>query len=118
MAAPDASERVLLVVAQIPPGRVASYGDVGAVAGVGPRQVGLVLHRHGGDVPWWRVTMRDGSLAPGLLAEARTRWAQEGVGVSADGRRALMTQHRADPHQLAADYEAALAASASDQTGA
>lgn len=64
---------VLDVVAQIPPGRVMTYGlvaevvaDVLAARGStprgGPRQVGAVLSRHGGTVPWWRVVAADGRV--------------------------------------------------------
>ena len=45
--APGPVERVLLAVAQVPPGRVASYGDIGALAGVGPRQVGAIMREAG-----------------------------------------------------------------------
>ena len=98
----DAVARVLRAIAQVPPGRVASYGDSGSVAGVGPRQVGTILRLHGSGVPWWRVTNRDGVLVP--LDEARVRWAEEGIVVRADGRGCRLADHRADPHQLAADY--------------
>ena len=49
---PDLVDRVLLAVQQIPPGRVASYGDVARVVGTAARQVGRVLALHGTDVPW------------------------------------------------------------------
>ncbi len=55
----DAAARVLLAVGLVPPGRVASYGDIARVVGVGPRQVGAVLRRGGGDVPWWRIVAHD-----------------------------------------------------------
>lgn len=109
MARPDVVERILLAVAQVPTGRVASYGDVAAVSGAGPRQVGQVLHRRGDGVPWWRVTRRDGGLDPRLLGQAHPHWVAEGIACTADGARALMARHRADPHQLAADYDTALA---------
>ncbi|WP_298460612.1 MGMT family protein [uncultured Cellulomonas sp.] len=59
-------EAVLDLVAAVPPGRVMTYGTVadvvadgfvaaGATARGGPRQVGAVLSRAGGGVPWWRV---------------------------------------------------------------
>ena len=62
--------RVLLAVEHVPWGRVASYGDIGRGVGVGPREVGRILARHGNAVAWWRVTTRDGLLPEHLLAEA------------------------------------------------
>ena len=63
-------ERVLRVVEVIPPGRVMSYGDVAEYLGEGgPRQVGQVMSRGTGDLPWWRVIHADGSPPPGHEAE-------------------------------------------------
>lgn len=57
------AERVLDVVAAIPPGRVLSYGDVAELlGGRGARAVGQVMARFGGGVPWWRVVHADGRL--------------------------------------------------------
>ena len=63
----DFDELVLDVVARIPPGKVMSYGDIAEYLGVGgPRQVGAVMSRSGGEVPWWRVLRRHaGSRARG-----------------------------------------------------
>jgi alkylated DNA nucleotide flippase Atl1 len=63
--APDSfAEAVLDVVADIPPGRVMTYGDVAAVLGSrGARVVGQVMARYGSDVPWWRV-IRAGGRPP------------------------------------------------------
>ncbi|QLQ15109.1 MAG: MGMT family protein [Micropruina sp.] len=57
-------ERVLLATECIPPGRVASYGDLARLVGTGPRQVGAILARFGSSVPWWRVTNASGSSRP------------------------------------------------------
>ncbi len=58
------AEQVLDLVAQIPPGRVMAYGDIAAVLGRGgPRQVGNVMSRWGGGVPWHRVVRADGRPA-------------------------------------------------------
>lgn len=55
-----------------------SYGDVAGVLGRGgPRQVGHVLSRRGGGVPWWRVTHADGSPAPGHEVTAGLEWVAE-----------------------------------------
>lgn len=55
-------EQVLTVVERIPTGRVLSYGDIAEYVGEGgPRQVGQVMARYGGAVPWWRVVHADGT---------------------------------------------------------
>jgi methylated-DNA-protein-cysteine methyltransferase-like protein len=64
------SQRVYEVVRRIPAGRVATYGQVAALAG-NPRNariVGYALHANPepGVIPCHRVVFRDGSLAPGF----------------------------------------------------
>ncbi|WP_300077820.1 MGMT family protein [Propioniciclava sp.] len=104
---PDAVDRVLLAVVMIPPGRVASYGDIGALVGVGPRRVGSIMARQGDGVPWWRVLGASG-VSP-VLDAALPHWRREGIAVRRDGRGCRMADYRADPHQLAADYAFAAA---------
>ena len=58
------------MVCSIPPGTVATYGQVAALAG-NPRNarfVGFALHANPepGIIPCHRVVFRDGSLAPGF----------------------------------------------------
>lgn len=64
------SQRVYDVVRRIPEGRVATYGQVAALAGAprSARFVGFVLHSNPepGVIPCHRVVFRDGSLAPGF----------------------------------------------------
>lgn len=98
----DAAARVLLAVGLVPPGSVASYGDIARVVGVGPRQVGAVLRRGGGDVPWWRIVAHDGVCH--LLQQARPHWDAEGIEVRPDGRGCSMRRHRADLTELATEY--------------
>ena len=63
----DYAELVLSVVEQIPPGQVATYGDIAEIVGRGgPRQVGNVMAQFGGGVPWWRVVRADGRPARNL----------------------------------------------------
>jgi alkylated DNA nucleotide flippase Atl1 len=63
----DYTELVLSLVEQIPPGQVATYGDIAEMVGrVGPRQVGHVMAQFGGGVPWWRVVRADGRPARSL----------------------------------------------------
>jgi alkylated DNA nucleotide flippase Atl1 len=79
-------EAVLSLVEHVPAGRVTTYGDLAAVVGRGgPRQVGQVMARWGGGVPWWRVVRADGRPARGLEAEALSRLAAEDAPVR-DGR--------------------------------
>lgn len=91
-----AVERVLAAAGRVPPGGVASYGDVGRAAGVGARHVGRIMARYGSAVAWWRVTSRDGLLPPHLLPDAVAQWDDEGVGVRPDGRGCLISRHRVD----------------------
>ncbi|PST47105.1 cysteine methyltransferase [Bifidobacterium sp. UTCIF-37] len=67
---PTFSERVYRVVRRIPRGRVATYGQVAALAGSprAARFVGFALHANPepGVIPCHRVVFRDGSLAPGF----------------------------------------------------
>ena len=73
-------EDVLSAVERIPPGQVASYGDVAELVGRGgPRQVGQVMSRHGGAVAWWRVVRADGRPVRGLEGEAWEKLSAEGV---------------------------------------
>ena len=75
---PSFSERkkkIIAVICEIPPGQVASYGQVAELAGI-PRGARLVVRvlRDPGEVspegdtvkqalPWWRVLRADGSCA-------------------------------------------------------
>ncbi|MFD4428168.1 MGMT family protein [Nocardia sp. NPDC058497] len=72
-------DQVREVVAAIPPGRVATYGDIGKQIGVGPRQVGRAMSLLGDDIPWWRVTYADGTPATCHDGEARGMLAAEGT---------------------------------------
>lgn len=86
-AAPDApmrpasfGERVLRVVARIPAGRVATYGDVARWAGKpgGARAVGTLMARHAFEVPCHRVV--DAAGKPAAYPEdAAARLRAEGV---------------------------------------
>lgn len=100
---PDAfAEAVLDLVARIPAGRVMAYGDVArAVAATGepgvtggPRQVGRVMARYGGGVPWWRVVRADGTVAPGLERRAASAHRAEGTPLRPDGVRVDMARAR------------------------
>lgn len=70
----DYVEAVLQVVEAIPAGRVMTYGAIAEYLGAGgPRQVGTVMSRYGGGVPWHRVVNASGRVTPGNSAEALRR---------------------------------------------
>ncbi|MGE5560489.1 MAG: MGMT family protein [Chloroflexota bacterium] len=82
-------DRFYGIVAQIPKGRVASYGQVAAMAGCprGSRTVGWAMRAvpAGLDLPCHRVVYADGRLAPGFV-EQRDLLESEGVTFTPDGR--------------------------------
>lgn len=89
-------ERVREVVASIPKGRVATYGDVATIAGApSPRLVGRVLAEDGQDLPWHRVLRANGTPAPHLAREQLARLRAEGV--LADGARINLRACRWQP---------------------
>lgn len=93
----DWEEQVLAAVERIPRGWVMSYGDLAEYVGSGgPRQVGRVMSRSGGSVPWWRVLHADGTPAPGLEAEALDRLRADGVPLRPSGDRVDMRLARWD----------------------
>src|SRR5690348_6495911 len=89
--------RILAVVRRIPRGRVATYGQVAALAGLPgqPRLVGYALHALASSttVPWHRVINARGSVSPradggGSLTQ-RMRLEQEGIPFDSRGRVSL-----------------------------
>lgn len=98
------------VVRRIPPGRVASYGAVAALAGAprAARGVGAVLNALTPDraVPWWRVVNRNGVLTipaeMGLRALQRRLLESEGVAFLSTGGVDLK-RHGLDAEELDAD---------------
>lgn len=97
-------ERVLTLVELVPRGRVVSYGDLAAIVGIGPRQVGSFLSHHGDGLPWWRVTNAAGDLPRELLDRARPHWADEGILVKRNGLGCRIHDYRADLDALATAY--------------
>jgi len=76
----DYAEEVLSLVESIPRGRVMSYGAIADYLGRGgPRQVGTVMARYGGGVPWHRVVTANGRTPPGHEREALRRLRAEGT---------------------------------------
>ncbi|AKU17616.1 MGMT family protein [Luteipulveratus mongoliensis] len=74
---PELADLVLAIVDQIPEGRVVTYGDIAAVAGSGPRQVGSVMSGYGSMVAWWRVLRADGRPPQGHEDEAIAHYREE-----------------------------------------
>ncbi len=61
------SKRVYALVAQIPKGRVMTYGQIAALCGNAraSRIVGGIAHYGPSDLPWHRVVNKQGGLASG-----------------------------------------------------
>ena len=83
---------VLDAVERIPRGKVMSYGDVSEFVGAGSaRAVGMVMARHGSEVPWHRVLHNDGTCATHKSDRQLDLLRDEGVpvtGTRVDMRRA------------------------------
>ena len=82
-------ERVYEVVAQVPSGKVVSYGQIAAMLGDTrkARMVGWALSACPDELPWQRVVKADGSIAGGAYAELRRELLiQEDVEFLLDGR--------------------------------
>ncbi|MEX2014591.1 MAG: MGMT family protein [Candidatus Saccharimonadales bacterium] len=84
-------ERVLSLVAQIPRGRVMTYGQIAVLCG-NPRAariVGGIAHFGNPDLPWQRVVNKRGGLArgyPGGLNGHKKALETEGVSVNDEYR--------------------------------
>ena len=59
-------ERIYAVIRQIPPGRVATYGQIAGIVGCTARVVGYATAAtpEGGGVPWQRVINSRGEISP------------------------------------------------------
>jgi methylated-DNA-protein-cysteine methyltransferase-like protein len=84
--------RIYEVVKQVPRGKVANYGQIAQIVGVGcdARMVGYAMAStpEGGDVPWQRIVNREGKISlPGKGGEIqRMRLEAEGITFDARGR--------------------------------
>ena len=95
----DSYSRIYSVVRRIPPGRVATYGQVAALAGLPnhARLVGYALHAvsEASTIPWHRVINAQGRISIRGSASAtvtqRLRLEQEGVRFGPGGRVKLET---------------------------
>jgi len=87
----DFRRRVEALVAQIPRGRVMTYGQLAALCGNAraARIVGGIAHFGDPELPWQRVVNKSGGLAsgyPGGRAGHRQVLEAEGVAISDDYR--------------------------------
>src|SRR5436190_8819402 len=85
--------RIYAVIRQIPPGRVATYGQIAViVGGCTARMVGYALAATpaSGDVPWQRVINSQGKISlramSGENALQRQLLEEEGIHFSAQGK--------------------------------
>src|SRR3989304_9688908 len=87
----DFKQRVYELVAQIPKGKLMTYGQVAAAAGAAwaAWEVGQIAHRGPTDLPWQRVVNKDGGLAkgyPGSFEGHKKELLADGVAVDQDYR--------------------------------
>lgn len=91
-------ESVRSMIAAVPPGRVTTYGDLAARAGLSsPRIVGWILRTDAADLPWHRVVPASGRPAAPVAARQLARLRQEGVPI--DDGRILLRHCRLDPDE-------------------
>jgi methylated-DNA-protein-cysteine methyltransferase-like protein len=96
-------ERVYELVSQIPKGWVMTYGQIAALCGSpnAARIVGGIAHWGDPDLPWQRVVMKDGSLAPGYPGGVEGHQADliaEGIKFTT-GNKVDMSTHLWSPHR-------------------
>jgi methylated-DNA-protein-cysteine methyltransferase-like protein len=86
----DFKQRIYDLVAQIPEGRVMTYGQLAALAGAAwaAWEVGQIAHTGPTGLPWQRVVNKQGGLAAGWPNGGRTTHRAlleaEGIAVSDD----------------------------------
>lgn len=90
-------EKIYKVCEQIPPGMVATYGDIGAIVGGGcdARTVGFALSElppSHAQLPWQRIINRQGGISTRGLAQRQLLEA-EGVAFDAN-EHVIMVHHR------------------------
>ncbi len=79
-------ETVRALVASIPPGQVATYGDIADAAGLSsPRIVGWIMRTDSSDLSWHRVIGASGRPAAHLATRQLELLRAEGV-LATDGR--------------------------------
>ena len=88
MARSETYRRIYAMVRRIPKGRVATYGQIAELVGVGARQVGYALHAlDDPKVPWQRVINAKGEVSPRPDADhQKVKLLEEGVVFDERGR--------------------------------
>jgi len=82
----DQVELVRHLVASIPAGRVATYGDIASAAALSsPRIVGWIMRTDSSDLPWHRVITASGRPAAHLASQQLELLRAEGL-LASDGR--------------------------------
>lgn len=82
-------QQVYDIVAQVPSGKVVSYGQIARMLGRprAAREVGRAMRLCPDGLPWQRVVMQDGTIAGGDFAGLRQAMLEaEGVEFLPDGR--------------------------------
>lgn len=82
-------DKIYELVAQIPKGRVMTYGQLAALAGAAwaAWEVGQIAHTGPSSLPWQRVVNKNGGLArgyPGSFAGHKKALEAEGISVDQD----------------------------------
>lgn len=96
-------EQVWQWIAAVPPGKVASYGQIAHLAGYPrhARHVGAILRKlpEGTRLPWHRILRSSGALAfaPGSEAWRRQQQLLATEGIILDKGRVSMTRHQWQP---------------------
>jgi methylated-DNA-protein-cysteine methyltransferase-like protein len=67
----SAREEVFVLVRNVPPGRVVTYGQISTELGsrLSPRAIGWIMHRCPDDVPWHRVVNASGGCSTDRLPD-------------------------------------------------
>jgi len=97
MTASSFPELVRTLVADIPPGRVMTYGDVASACGHpgAARQVGFIAHAGADGIPWHRVVRANGYLA--AIEDTAPTWQADALraeGVELNDGRIMDFEHR------------------------
>jgi alkylated DNA nucleotide flippase Atl1 len=94
-------EQVRALVASIPAGRVATYGDIACAASLSsPRIVAWIMRTDSQDLPWHRVITASGRPAPHLASRQLELLRAEGV-LTTEGR-VRLSGARSVRHEFAA----------------
>jgi methylated-DNA-protein-cysteine methyltransferase related protein len=96
----QAEQAIRRAIAMIPRGKVATYGQVAAIAGYprGHRQVAAVLRKGGAPLPWYRVLGAGGQIKTSRDSALEQRMRLEMEGVRFRGSRVDMAKHQSPLH--------------------